>query len=156
MDNAFTQLDRLLLNLGQLTGCGFVWKRSRYCLSDHRLRHCSIHRCAFCDDFKERHGIRRCLRHDMGTIPDHIPGNGANAFEIICPAGALELVTPIVRNENIYGVILAGPFSPPGKALPGLPEWKKEKKRKTKRPWSGCCGIWRRPSPPPSPSGAKL
>lgn len=128
MENVFTQLDQLLLNLGQLTGCGFVWKRSRYCLSDHRLRHCNIHRCAFCDDFKERHGIRRCLRHDMGTIPDHIPCNGTNAFEIICPAGALELVTPIVRNENIYGVILAGPFSPPGKALPGLPEWKKENK----------------------------
>ncbi|MBQ7206683.1 MAG: helix-turn-helix domain-containing protein [Lentisphaeria bacterium] len=129
MENVFAQLDRLLTDLGRLTGCGFVWKRSRHCLSEHRLRQCNIHRCGFCDDFKRAHGIRRCLRHDTGTIPKHLPSGGdPDAFEIACPAGALELVIPIVRDGSICGVVLAGPFSQPGKDLPGLPMWQKENK----------------------------
>ena len=104
MENVFAQLDRLLTDLGRLTGCGFVWKRSRHCLSEHRLRQCNIHRCAFCDDFKRDHGIRRCLRHDTGIIPKHLSGGGPDAFEITCPAGALELVIPVVRDGSICGV----------------------------------------------------
>lgn len=111
------------MNLHRLTGCGFVWKRSRSCLSDHRLQFCNIHRCSFCDHFKETHGIRQCLHHDTGIIPRHLLCNMPNAFELICPAGALELIVPFADGDNIYGVILAGPFSPPGKNLPGLPPW---------------------------------
>lgn len=128
MENAFSQLDQLLMNLSRLTGCGFVWKRSCNFLSEKRLKHCNIHRAGFCENFKKQKGVLSCLHHDMMTLPEQLARNGKNAFEMICPAGALELVIPIEYQEHICGVILAGPFSPPGKTIPGLPEWKPENK----------------------------
>lgn len=126
MENTFKQLDMLLANLHQLTGFGFVWKRSKYCLSEHRLEFGNIHRCEFCQNYKEKHGIKNCLHHDTGAIPKLLKENGTNYFTAICPAGGMELVIPIVRNEDICGVILAGPFSPSNKPIAQLPILTKE------------------------------
>ena len=127
MENTFEQLDMLLFNLHKLTGYGFVWKRSKYCLSEHRLKYCNIHRCEFCNNYKEKNGIRNCLHHDSGIIPNLLKENGSRFFQTTCPAGAVELVVPIVRNEDICGVILVGPFSPEDKEITNLPKLTSQK-----------------------------
>ena len=121
MENTFKQLDMLLFNLHQLTGFGFVWKRSKYCLSEHRLTYGNIHRCEFCQNYKEKNGIKNCLHHDSTIIPKLLEENGTNSFKTICPAGAMEFIIPIVRNQDICGVVLVGPFSPPNKEIANLP-----------------------------------
>lgn len=126
MKAKITELERSLGDLGTLLGCGCIWKRTAYCLTEYRLREHWMHTAAFCTRFKAEHGEKICIRHDTETMARRIISGGGKPFLLECPAGACEFVVPVAGLGRILGAVIVGPFKGVPPAAPELPCWRPE------------------------------
>lgn len=122
------ELDKRLIHLTALVNSSCVWKRSEYCLTEHRLKTAYKHHHPFCTRIKScLRGRQQCIQNDTVTIAQRIRISGKAPFVQECHAGALELVVPIWGGERILGAVLCGPFRGPQTAgESGLPPWRQE------------------------------
>lgn len=117
-------IDRRLQLIGSLIGSCCVWKRTEFCLTERRLRHCFMHNHPYCDAVKRQYGVKACQRNDTDLIIRNLRSSGVKPFLQQCHAGACELVIPIFRTGRVLGCVLCGPFSMAGRDDPLLTPWR--------------------------------
>lgn len=111
--NQLRQLIRVLDALHEVTGLYFVWKCSERSwlplLPEHQRYHC----CRYCRAVKESGAaaLLGCNRHHAGAA-FHLALEKRKPFPLLCPAGVLELVVPVVAG-TCRAAIFAGPFLSP-------------------------------------------
>ena len=111
--NQLRQLIRVLDALREVTGLYFVWKCSERSwlplLPEHQRYHC----CRYCRAVKESGAaaLLGCNRHHAGAA-FHLALEKRKPFPLLCPAGVLELVVPVVAG-TCRAAIFAGPFLSP-------------------------------------------
>lgn len=91
-----------------------------------------FHRNSTCMSIKKcLHGERQCIMFDRNAVKYQLR-HGENPFFKRCPFGVTELVLPLLRNNELLGIVFLGPFRcdrrllPPGSLIgsppPALPE----------------------------------
>ena len=101
--NQLRQLIRVLDALREVTGLYFVWKCSERSwlplLPEHQRYHC----CRYCRAVKESGAaaLLGCNRHHAGAA-FHLALEKRKPFPLLCPAGVLELVVPVVAGTFHY------------------------------------------------------
>ena len=128
MEDLMLAIDNRCQLIGNLIGSCCVWKRTGFCLTERRLKYSFMHHHIFCDQTKQKCGLKACQQNDTDLIIRHLHSNGNKPFLHQCHAGACELVIPIYRTGRILGCILCGPFSTVAKPQPLLTPWRENLK----------------------------
>ena len=128
MDDLLQTIDNRCQLIGNLISSCCVWKRTRFCLTERRLKHSFMHNHIFCYQTKDKCGLKACQQNDTDLIICHLYRNGNKPFLHQCHAGACELVIPIYRTGRVLGCILCGPFSTAAKPHPLLTPWRESLK----------------------------
>ncbi len=105
-----------------VSGCGCVWKMSKYLLPDPDLpNRYGQHLCGFCLAVKAAEGGEaRCIRHDTRVIAGELAGR-KTPFIFPCHAGVHEVIVPLPGGAaELAGVLLLGPFRVAGTECPEL------------------------------------
>ena len=124
MDDLLQEIDQRCRLIASSIGCCCVWKRSQFCLTEHRMSYSYMHRHPFCDRMKQEKGISVCRKNDTELIMRHLQRDDRRPFLHKCHGGAVELVIPVHRAGRILGCILCGPFAHGDTIDPALPPWR--------------------------------
>ena len=80
MDDLLQTIDKRCQLIGNLIGSCCVWKRTRFCLTERRLKHSFMHNHIFCYQTKDKCGLKACQQNDTDLIICHLYRNGNKPF----------------------------------------------------------------------------